>query len=433
MAVDKNLFLYDLALVAILKNEAPYVREWLDYHLLAGVDHFYIYDNESPDNLKDVLQPYIERGIVTYTFYPGNCRQMETYLDAVNRHKFFCRYMTIIDGDEFIFPKSNRSITEAVDEILAASPQASGLAMNWNMYGSNGYEKADYSRGVLERFTRRAETNWTPPIPALRNAPGGNAHVKTIANPRKIHVFHHSHAPQYFEGCFAINEKGILAPGGVTNYPPSSDKIVVNHYNTKSREEYAQKIQRGNADFVDNGYNMSKFVENDRNEVFDDGILKYRTARQLVTGGGIQPKPIDYLRLSNALIQNLFPATLVNSQPDFLAGKIETFLTCRKLATYLREKIFDRTFGNALEEAALRAVQKTLLTPLTLADVRLLLSEMPEILTLEYPVVQEIRQALIQLLPQIMVQFRLQNAWQQFRELEYTLNMLKAFDNYEHD
>ena len=33
MGVSKNLFLYDLAVVAIMKNEAPYVKEWLDYHL----------------------------------------------------------------------------------------------------------------------------------------------------------------------------------------------------------------------------------------------------------------------------------------------------------------------------------------------------------------------------------------------------------------
>ena len=38
MAVDKNLFLHDLAIVAIMKCEGPYLKEWLDYHLLAGVD-----------------------------------------------------------------------------------------------------------------------------------------------------------------------------------------------------------------------------------------------------------------------------------------------------------------------------------------------------------------------------------------------------------
>ena len=55
MAVDKNLFLYDLAVVAIIKNETPYLQEWLDYHLLAGVNHFYIYDNQDDDEQKKII------------------------------------------------------------------------------------------------------------------------------------------------------------------------------------------------------------------------------------------------------------------------------------------------------------------------------------------------------------------------------------------
>ena len=105
MAVDKNLFLHDLAIVAILKNEAPYLKEWLDYHLLAGVDHFYLYDNESPDNQAEVAAPYVEAGLVDYFPMPGKAMQMVAYNDAIKRFKFHCRYMAFIDGDEFIYPK----------------------------------------------------------------------------------------------------------------------------------------------------------------------------------------------------------------------------------------------------------------------------------------------------------------------------------------
>ena len=59
MREDASLFRYELAVVAILKNEAPYVREWVEYHLVAGVDHFYLYDNDSEDNLAEVLKPLI--------------------------------------------------------------------------------------------------------------------------------------------------------------------------------------------------------------------------------------------------------------------------------------------------------------------------------------------------------------------------------------
>ena len=104
--VDKNLFLHDLAVVAILKNEGHYLKEWLDYHLLAGVNHFYLYDNESSDNQREVAAPYVKAGLVNYISMPGKAMQMVAYNDAVNRFKFQCRYMVFIDGDEFIFPKA---------------------------------------------------------------------------------------------------------------------------------------------------------------------------------------------------------------------------------------------------------------------------------------------------------------------------------------
>lgn len=56
---------YDLSIMAIVKNE-KYIQEWIEYHLLVGVQHFYIYDNESTDGLKDRIQKYIDDGIVTY-------------------------------------------------------------------------------------------------------------------------------------------------------------------------------------------------------------------------------------------------------------------------------------------------------------------------------------------------------------------------------
>ena len=104
--VDRDLFLHDLSVVAILKNEAPYLKEWIEYHLIAGVDHFYLYDNDSSDNQAEVTRPYVEAGIVDYFFSPGKVMQMFAYNDAVKKFKFFSRYMAFIDGDEFIFPKS---------------------------------------------------------------------------------------------------------------------------------------------------------------------------------------------------------------------------------------------------------------------------------------------------------------------------------------
>lgn len=56
---------YYVSICAIFKNEAKYLKEWIDYHLIVGVDHFYLYNNYSDDNYEKVLKPYIQRQLVT--------------------------------------------------------------------------------------------------------------------------------------------------------------------------------------------------------------------------------------------------------------------------------------------------------------------------------------------------------------------------------
>ena len=425
MAVDKNLFLYDLAVVAIMKNEAPYVKEWLDYHLLAGVEHFYIFDNESPDNLKEILQPYVDAGIVTYIFYPGKARQYEAYNEAIQKYKFFCRYIAFIDADEFIFPQSNKSIVEVTDEILADKPKAGGLATNIYYFGSNNLETADYSKGVLERFTRRAPIDWIPLI-SNKSLPGGTAHVSTITIPRKVHHFGNPHYAYYFEGFFAVNSEG----GRVQTYynnPPIVDKIVMNHYSVKSKEEYLTKIARGTADNKNNIYNQQRFERDDHNEVFDDSILKYRDARQKLP---LETDNAKKQRLYTALLKNVSPTFGKNPNKKIFEGKMETFLTCLKVASYLRENLLNETVGKFFEEVTLDAVNKTLKTAISPADLRLLIFELPNILKMNYPAVENIRQSCIKLIPKFMDKFRTPIAgdWQEFIKLQYLLEMLKTFE-----
>ena len=274
--VDKNLFPYDLAVVAILKNEAPYIKEWLDYHLVAGVDHFYLYDNESSDNYNEVINPYIEKGLVTSKVTPVWNAGIPVYNDFIRKFKFNCRYAIFIDLDEFVLPKDNRSIVEVLDEIFSLNPTAGGVLFNWHCFGSNGEEKADLSRGVMERFTRRAENDWyrAPDLaPDGLKVWRGNIHVKTILNPRKVAYINSPHFAIYLPGVTTIDEDGVPVKASCFKLPITEKRMIVNHYHSKSLEEFIKR--RGN-----------KFFELfDRNEVFDNGILKYRDARKAAGGG----------------------------------------------------------------------------------------------------------------------------------------------------
>ncbi len=409
--VDKNLFPYDLAIVAILKNEGPYLKEWLDYHLVAGVEHFYLHDNDSPDNQAEVARPYVEAGLVDYIPIPGKAMQNVAYNDAVKRFKFQTRYMAFIDGDEFIFSRTGQSIAQVVDEILSDKPNAAGLAINWQIYGSNGHENADYSKGVLERFTRRAPNDW-----------GTNQHVKPISNPRKINFLSSPHFANYFESLYSVNERGGIVQGYKNNFV-TAEKIVVNHYHTKSREEYRIKRERGIATAVTGpNYSDKQFETHDRNDEFDDGILKYRAARAKNFRPPDKSRAAE--RLLNALMFNLSPTLLPNTPPDFYRGKLETFLTCRAVASYLQTRLTDSAPAKFFEEAALKAIPRAFYG-MNLADARLFLRELPALLSLKYPAVDEVRRATLQIIPQLKNAFHMNYMYRDYVETDYLQDLLK--------
>ncbi|MBQ3450921.1 MAG: glycosyltransferase family 92 protein [Selenomonadaceae bacterium] len=372
--VDKNLFLYDLAIVAIFKDEARYLKEWLDYHLLAGVEHFYLYNNDSTDNYREVLAPYVEKNLVTLIDFPGKVMQMPAYNDAIEKFRFECRYMAFIDLDEFIFPKSNRSIVEVIDEILSNNPDAVGLVANWQIFGSNGHDKAEYSRGVLERFTRRASSDrlfWDG-----AGNKSGTAYVKTIANPRLIRYVCGPHYATYFYEKISVNSNGKTV-SGIYNFPVLYDKIVINHYCIKSREEYLTKKNKGRAD-RNGSLDMEYFFVNDCNETFDDGILKYRAARAEKFSFESNEQRI------NRVISCLF-RTLTKNSP----ANLETLLTCWAVAEKFQIKI-----DNSLaEEVALGRLHRALTTnPIEIAEIQMLLKALPEILSRPFPICKEINQ-----------------------------------------
>ena len=255
-----------------------------------------------------------------------------------------------------------------------------GLSINWNCYGSNRQEKADYSRGVLERFTRRAPLDW------FWGPKGdfGNAHCKTIANPRKI-KFTYAHIPTFFKGYYSINALGKVAQFYFST-PPTSEKIVLNHYVYKSREEYSIKVERGSAANINRKKLLKWFDDSEiANKEFDDSILEYRDIRAKV----YQPPDKSHTdeRLLNALEKNL----PLNAPRDFYKGKMETFLTCRAVATYLKEKLADNTQAKFFEETALKATLTSLMVGGSKADAQLLLRDLPNILKLSYPVVNDLR------------------------------------------
>lgn len=250
-------FPYYLSAVACVKNEAPYIAEWLEYHMLVGVEHFWIYDNESDDNLDEVLAPYVAAGIVELCKWPGKYQQSAIYRDVLDKAAAATFWLAVIDMDEFLLPHT----TGTVADFMKNFEKHPSLAVNWVVFGSGG-QKTKTDGLVIERFRDRAEDSSIL-----------NRFVKSINNPRRI-VLSRIHVPVCLGIRQEVDTDGVPSERYYLKREGKLDKLVCHHYYGKSLEEFMQKRTRGSNSSVEI-YPIDQFNTFDRNEVCDMSMDKY--------------------------------------------------------------------------------------------------------------------------------------------------------------
>jgi Glycosyltransferase family 92 len=233
----KAQFKYNLVICAIFRDEAPYLKEWIQFHRLLGVEHFYLYNNRSSDGFKEVLEPYINKKIVTLINWPYKYKepgqwgsiQCSAYQDRIDRIKGKAKWLAILDIDEFLFPTEKESLTE----FLKDYEQFGGLCVNWQMYGTSYVSKIPENKLLIETLHLKAPFNHEE-----------NKLVKSIVQPLKVISCAGPHICFFIPGFYQVNEHKEKFEGFHTPYI-SVDKIRVNHY--WSRDEdffYRVKIPR---------------------------------------------------------------------------------------------------------------------------------------------------------------------------------------------
>lgn len=236
-----------LSVCAIARDEGFYIKEWLDHHLAEGVEHFYIYDNQSVDNTLEVLLEYPQ---VTIIDWPGTMGQIPAYRDCLRRFGESNTWIAFLDIDEFLQARVSN-----LHSLLRNLEYAPGVAVHWLLFGSNGHEGHCFDP-VVKRFTRRAGEI--------------NPHVKSIVQPqycigpgRDAHTF-------YYHSGSAVDENGVPLPQEyAVMMNGSCDKLVVNHYHCKSKVEARRRWRLARSDTGTFRDFDTQFPSHDRNEVED--------------------------------------------------------------------------------------------------------------------------------------------------------------------
>ena len=104
----------NLAICCIIKDELD-IPEWIAYHRLVGVQHFFLYDNES------VIPIEIKSDDVTIIPWLGQCQQMKTYNHCLQQYGKEYQWIAFIDADNELPPDWMPFALDALEGMVAAS------------------------------------------------------------------------------------------------------------------------------------------------------------------------------------------------------------------------------------------------------------------------------------------------------------------------
>ena len=259
---------------AIFKDEAPYLREWVEYHKVIKTSHLYLYNNFSSDNYLEILTPYINEGYVTLIDFPYEYAQMKAYEDCYNRFREETTWLAFFDLDEFICPLNEYDMPS----FLKKYEGYPGILVYWKMFGTNGKMKSEKDKLVTEQFT----SSW----PNLDGT--GKVIISTYKDYTPTRMYHHFMVFEYEPlklkiPIFNEHKHFIFFPQRYT--PPKQYTIQLNHYWSKSYDEFCGKMHKSSANSKANEEIRKKwdffFSHDKKNTAIDKSIFRFLVALKI--------------------------------------------------------------------------------------------------------------------------------------------------------
>lgn len=262
-------------LVSSMKNEAPYILEWVAYHRVIGFDNILIYTNNNSDRTLELFKKldifdwfnWKENEILE-----GESPQMKAFSDAFVNLNGTASWVLVCDADEFLV------LAEGIDlqDFLARHSDADCISVYWKVFGSSG-QNCKYPGLTIERFQNCADPEHKT-----------SYIFKSLTKMSKIWSGFGLHKPLVSKAANTdeinwIDSSGVKLAIHDGNPGPaikmlSNDRYKlaqINHYMVKSLSEYRMKQCRGNGFITarSNLYNESYFAAHDLNESQENKII----------------------------------------------------------------------------------------------------------------------------------------------------------------
>ncbi|SMX34282.1 glycosyltransferase family 2 protein [Actibacterium lipolyticum] len=307
-------------IVGCMKNEAPYILEWVAYHRAIGVDNFIIYTNGCEDGTSEILDRLQELGVLQHRNndeWKGNSPQQYALNQSLKEDVIKnAEWIIHIDVDEFINVRcGNGTLADFIERI----PDATNVAMTWRLFGHN--DVREYRDDlVIDQF----ETCAPKYCPKPHTVWGFKTMFRNIGAYEKISC----HRPNKLDDAFRdkvswVNGSGEpMADDVLDNGWRSSkrsigyDLLQLNHYALRSAESFLIKRQRGRALHVDRSIGLNYWIRMDWSDHKDVSIKRNLARTRAELDRLLQDKKL--LNLHEAAVEwHKQKAKSLHAMPEF--------------------------------------------------------------------------------------------------------------------
>ncbi len=273
-------------IVTCMKNEGPFILEWVAYHRAIGIENFLIYTNDCTDGTDELLNLLQDRGLVQRRdnlFAQSALKPQHWALAAAEKEELLQRsgWAISMDVDEFI----NIHVGEGkIDDLYRAVGDANLISLTWRLFGNADIHEFDPGF-ITSQFDRCA--------PEMARKPHQAWGFKTLFRNIGIYKKMGVHRPKglkpdlwdqinWVNGSGRPMPKNMLRNGWRSTVETYGYELAtLNHYAVRSAESFLVKRDRGRVNHVDRDQGLSYWFRMNNNAEQDTSILSKEQVLQV--------------------------------------------------------------------------------------------------------------------------------------------------------
>ncbi|KDP46347.1 hypothetical protein JCGZ_10187 [Jatropha curcas] len=230
---------HEMCICTMLRNQARFFKEWVMYHSKIGVQRWFIYDNNSDDDINSVIESLVGSNFnISRHVWPWVKTQEAGFAHCALRARGLCEWVGFIDVDEYFYLPTGLDLHEAIRNQSQSSNRSNvaELRVSCHSFGPSGLTHVP-KQGVTVGYTCRM---------VIRER------HKSIVKPEALNstlmnVVHHFHLRDGFS--YVDADMGVL---------------VINHYKYQVWEVFKEKFYRRVATYVADWQNEQNVGSKDR-------------------------------------------------------------------------------------------------------------------------------------------------------------------------